>query len=492
MGFYADTSLALLCKQIARDNPDAPPITKDNIIVLGKPTAVNTNGRNTAVTLNGKMGAGFSGRRVFSYDRLNLTTFFNGITVTFNANGDSTVVADLLPGLNERYGLGLTRDDINNPDVKLGTGFTPTEVTLVINVNVSLAYTGSLKVLWSRTPTGIFPDSGPGSKLMLIGNKNEGYFGTVTQAEMLTTGNLYDAVSSLLPATLTPVFNPNLLWIKFALDGDFYFFPTDTVITGTSWKLLNDAGMAKGDAEYPLVAKAGDGTNLFFELCLPRAATDDPMGPVRNDPGSLSARILNKVHTAAYGTGEWGDVKPNTGGYFLWLNHYTDGSLDSVFRSSMNQANVSSIKETTIMDWRPMVKVVDGKLTVVPIRNVISQVYGKLLPPALSIDQSRDPLILVRIVDVIGKYNRGIDIPVLSVEQPKREDTVRSVKNVTGTRYLEGIGIAPTLSYKAEPQRGIEQVGFSSTLPYISPRITFSIPGKVNLKTTDGELLSFQ
>lgn len=113
MGFYSSTALELLCRLIRRDNPQlAVPLDPNTVMVLSGPltTGLGTSGRNTRVILNGRTGSGITGKKEFFYDRLNIGTFFNGITVVFEAEGSASTYADLLPSLNEQYGLGLTAD----------------------------------------------------------------------------------------------------------------------------------------------------------------------------------------------------------------------------------------------------------------------------------------------------------------------------------------------------------------------------------------------
>ncbi|QVW56300.1 hypothetical protein pEaSNUABM6_00164 [Erwinia phage pEa_SNUABM_6] len=465
MGLYAANSLSLVCQQILRDNPDLPfPLTKDNILVLGGPFTTNlgTSGRKTRLVLNGKAGAGFTGRREFFYDRIDLSKLFKGITVVFEADGAAATIADLLPALNKQYGLGLEPADISNGDTKLGYAYEPTLVAITIAAS-SLAYTGSLSVTWTRKPSGVYPDSGPGSKTMLIGDMTAGYFGTVTQADLMTASDLYDSDRTTL-GSYTPVLDNSLFWIKFALDGEIYFFPSNTLMTGVTWASLNAIGAVKGDSQYPWVVKTGDGENTFFDLTLPRSNTDDPMGPVRNEAGSVSARIFNKLHTSAYGTKEWDTLTFNLGNLFLWMNHYDNGTTDSVFVSQMNQATVTSTKETTAYNWRPMLKLVQGKAVVIPIRNVQGEPFGRIVPPAMTIDRSRDPSMPVRMINILGTYLRTITAPTMQLKKPTADDMTQSPKAVRGS-----VVVKPILM-----------------------RITTEFTKKTPLSSLDGELPEFQ
>ncbi len=466
MGLYAANSLSLVCQQILRDNPDLPfPLTKDNILVLGGPFTTNlgTSGRKTRLVLNGKAGAGFTGRREFFYDRLDLSKLFTGITVVFEADGKAATVADLLPALNEQYGLGLEASDISNGTTALSYAYQPTVVPITV-ASSSLAYTGSLSVTWSRKPSGYYPDSGPGSKTMLIGDMSAGYFGTVTQAEFMSASDLFDSDRDTL-GNFTPVLNANLFWIKIALDGEIYYFPSSTLMTGVTWNALNAIGAVKGDSKYPWVVKTGDGNNTFVDLALPRSNSADPMGPVRNEAGSVSARIFNKLHGNAYGTKEWDNLSFDLNTLFMWMNHYDDGTTNSIFTSQMNQATVTSIKDNVAYNWRPMLKLVQGKTVVIPLRNVKGESFGRIIPPAMSIDQSRDPKMPVRMINVLGTYLRTISAPAMQLPSATPQDTVRPPINVAAA--------IPNGSFR-----------------YM--KITVDVNSKIPLSSLDGELPEFQ
>lgn len=466
MGLYAANSLSLVCQQILRDNPDLPfPLTKDNILVLGGPFTTNlgTSGRKTRLVLNGKAGAGFTGRREFFYDRLDLSKLFTGITVVFEADGTAATVADLLPALNEQYGLGLEAEDISNGSTALSYAYQPTIVPITISAS-SLAYTGSLSVTWTRKPSGYYPDSGPGSKTMLIGDMNAGYFGTVTQAEFMTPGDLYDSDRATL-GNFTPVVNASLFWIKFALDGEIYYFPSTTLMTGVAWNALNAIGAVHGDSQYPWVVKTGDGNNTFVNLELPRSSSEDPMGPVRNEAGSVSARIFNKLHANAYGTKEWDSLAFDLSALFIWMNHYDNGTTDSVYAGQMNQATVTSVKEAAAYNWRPMLKLVQGEAVVIPLRNVQGESFGRIVPPAMSIDQTRDPSMPVRMINILGTFQRGITAPTMELPRLAAQDTVRSPINLKA----------------AIPNGGFRYM-----------KITVDVNSKIPLSSLDGELPEFQ
>ena len=69
-----------------------------------------------------------------------------------------------------------------------------------------------------------FPDSGPGTKVLVAGTKDYGYFGEVTEAQM----GLNDGFNQLLDqtnASARSIGAVTNIWFKFVLNGKFLFFP---------------------------------------------------------------------------------------------------------------------------------------------------------------------------------------------------------------------------------------------------------------------------
>lgn len=69
-----------------------------------------------------------------------------------------------------------------------------------------------------------FPDSGPGSKLLIAGTKEYGYFGEVTEAEM-GLNNEFTRLLDQTNATARSIGVVANTWFKFVLKGKFLFFP---------------------------------------------------------------------------------------------------------------------------------------------------------------------------------------------------------------------------------------------------------------------------
>ncbi|QXO09596.1 hypothetical protein pEaSNUABM11_00172 [Erwinia phage pEa_SNUABM_11] len=477
MGPYSYSSLALLCRQVNRDNPDLPyPLSPDNIILLGGPytTSLGTSGRNTRTILNGKSGAGFVGRREFFYDRLDIGKFFNGITVVFDAPGSSLAYADLLPALNEQYGLGLQATDISNGATKLTNGYTATAVTLTI-ATTSPAFTGSLSVQWTRLPVGLFPDSGPGTKSMLIGDMQAGYFGIVSGSEMASSLDVFNEILGDDSAS-SPLINSNLFWLKFAYKGEYLFFPSVN-IGNTTWKALYDRGAVYGNDSTGVYPPAGstltpqnkiiavdtsEGT-VGFNPRVPTYAGEDWVTGVRSHTGELYL-LLGRVFSGSYTAGDWDTLTAtqptlDTTTAFMFL---TASGVDggSVWGTSMSVGSTTYIAKTRNYGWRPFLRLADISNVVFAVKDVKGVAVNRLRAPVLRIDNTIDPNMPVRVENVLGTLLRTIKKP-----------------------YFTGVTVEPvTAPDDVHPSRPIKPFGVT---------VTSVFRNKTDLATTNGNLGEF-
>lgn len=88
--------------------------------------------------------------------------------------------------------------------------------------------------------------SGPGNKKLIAGNKEAGYFGTVTPGELFSMGEISAMVTSATKLTYALS-----LWHKFILNNSTVFYiPSSYVLGRVTWKDLYNSGLIYGKKGY--------------------------------------------------------------------------------------------------------------------------------------------------------------------------------------------------------------------------------------------------
>lgn len=504
MGFYSSTALELLCRLIQRDNPQlAVPLDPNTVMVLSGPltSGLGTSGRNARIILNGRTGSGITGKKEFFYDRLNIGAFFNGITVVFEAEGSASTYADLLPSLNEQYGLGLTADDLANPTTKLPYGYTATTVTLNI-ASTSLAYTGKLDVTWTRKPVGIYPESGPGSKVLLIGSLNEGYFGVVSEEELFSPMAI---LASLNEGRETPAGTLYTLptvrnWYKFARDGKILYLANyghmaiswqDLYVRGAAYEtdVPTDKHLPTSETRLPqrmVMKKTEAGRDWYLSPCLPRLSTTDPWNPkvsATPDPTGDIARLFSKIIiSGGAATGEW-DGQTSEVANFLYVNSAVDTTR--AYGSNMVASSQSEDLKSSNTRYRPMLELVNLDTMPVPLENFIGTPEGVLRKPLFSIEPDTGDILLT-VTDVAWEIQGALDLPMVGISS----EPPSTVMDIGWVRELP----SPAFNIEPLPPTTVTDIGWQRPIP--SPTVTviaeYTEVETQNLADCNGELLGFK
>lgn len=509
MGLYTRDALGLLGQLIMRDNPDFKgTINSNTAMVLSGPLTTNlgNSGRNSRITLNGRTGSGIVGKREFFYDRINLGTLFNGITVVFDAEGSSRTYADLLPSLNAQYGIQLVAADLSNGTTKLPYGYKATEVTLNI-ATTSVVYTGSLKVVWTRKPVGIFPDSGPGTKVLLIGDLQEGYFGVVPESELLTPMNLisklnegYDTpVGAALPLAATRS------WYKFARDGKIVYLASYNQIN-IRWQDLYTRGAAYETTvplsdHYPPVGvtkkvqqlaiqKMEAGREWYLSPCIPRLSADtlwDYAAPNQPpDPTGDVGRLFVKIATGTgLATGEWDNQAIDNTSFWTGTTSKNDPRV--AYASNMVGTGQATYDRLTYTGgWRPMLELVDPTTISLPLESFAGTYTGALQKPLVFIEADTGD-ILLNLSNMEWQIQGNLARPLVSFEHTP-------LQRLTHLEWLVPAGVKPAVTTIAvDPPSGVQQTTWSKHLraPVVQIASNYKEVVKVDLAATVGTLIGF-
>lgn len=387
MGLYSKTSFDLLCEQVNRDNPELEvPFSRSTVVLLQGPLTTNlgSSGRNTRAIFNGIQGSGIVGKKEMFYDRTDIGRIYGPTKFIASAPADAATVKDMLPSLNSQLGLQLVVDDLANPDTALGAGTTIGSFVLTISAK-SVAYTGSLTINWKRAPVGVFPESGPGTKTMLFGSLEAGYFGTVPESVLFNKIAFYNAINDgetpdIAGATISP--ESTGFYFKFAYKNRFIFVPATPLMDTVSWMSIYNknalyspvqqnhllpSGATKVDQSQRILT-VKEGSKLWqLKPRLAGAATDDPSATVSYTAANKGGEWYDLFrHTTKVGpssTGAWDD-KPHLGQqeHYEWLINTLDAAgYASAFAYIPKSQVGTSIDKTnnTSRRWRPVFEIVN-------------------------------------------------------------------------------------------------------------------------------------
>jgi len=150
MATIARKSQQMLLDAINRDNGlTANPLTLDQIgMGLPIPTGADTAFYNTYSTVYGLYGKGYHGSVQLSYQRYRLDYMFRGLTPLVIANPSPTKHSDLLPLLNDLYGLAWEVGDIVDQPIAPGT---ESAIVTIEMKSTNWAWLGSLPVRFAKT-----------------------------------------------------------------------------------------------------------------------------------------------------------------------------------------------------------------------------------------------------------------------------------------------------------------------------------------------------
>lgn len=102
------TSQETIFDLIKKANPDAELDTAK--VTLGEPV-VSTGAYNTEITVVAVKNLGYANKQTFQYNRIDAGLYFLNVLPKLLVES-ATTTADLLPVINEQYGLTLTEDDV--------------------------------------------------------------------------------------------------------------------------------------------------------------------------------------------------------------------------------------------------------------------------------------------------------------------------------------------------------------------------------------------
>lgn len=213
----------------------------------------------------------------------------------------------------------------------------------------------------------------PGGKVLLAGDMQAGYFGTVPASELWTGATLATDVG----ITAGTLLNSDTTWLKFAHEGKILFSPMKPIRRSISWSQIHTAGCVFGTK---VVSKSG----LQYKVRLFRGALTDPSKHADPDQGAKGSEwnnLILPIHVNAPSswtnpqfvdspTDDWNanltasDLGLDGQGSSAWCqevsggnagNRIQRGSFTAVETSGASEANFNS---NSSVGWRPVLELV--------------------------------------------------------------------------------------------------------------------------------------
>lgn len=431
MQFYTKAALQQLYDQVNRDNPNLPVVLSPQNAALTKgPVARGTNNRNTEVTFTGFPGTGVQGKVTLNYDRVNLTSLYGGFIPPVYFPKTVTTVGAALPYISEALGVTLTLDDItaNVAAIAIVPNASLKSVAIQMGVN-SLAYDGALTINYMADVVGTYPNSGPGTKTLRVGDTSAGYFGPVDASLLFTKKELLDT----LWQTGTPpaAYGSNEGWHKFFYQGQVIYMPAAHVAGYPTWSDLYANGLVYGtddNGKYPktpavnqsrlMLKKLPEG-NFYLRPRLPKIDVNDPSTADANNASWHRTGSEAWLMSLLYNNGPWGNAT-DVDWTPTWLaqNSASVAPTSQTYQCSANLATFGRVQKTTWTSsgWRPVLELVDPSTVVVPLTDVT----GKLPLVAQPVDFTAQQQLFISPLVPQSPDTTDFDPVVFGIEQPDR------------------------------------------------------------------------
>lgn len=218
---------------------------------------------------------------------------------------------------------------------------------------------------------GYYPDTGPGPQTLLRGNWKDGYFGTLTSAELFSSAELVAALGTSAQYISSSNSSPN--WDKFILDGKILFFPQQYLGTAT-WNNLYNGGLVYGTDDFgappPTTSTANLKVNQLtkvtkgdytFIVRLPKAdkAPTSQLVSFTNVKGdgeyfSLGARMhftaFNRCILSRRGRRSWSSLQ------WCATQHFASNTGIILFNDNNSPENPTAASTTGAAYWRPVLE----------------------------------------------------------------------------------------------------------------------------------------
>lgn len=238
-----------------------------------------------------------------------------------------------------------------------------------------------------------YSDSGPGNKTLLFGNEQLGYFGEVTESELISRQEL-SSLTGFAPI-LPNAAATGKIWLKFFFKGKIIYIAKMPFASGSSWNDFYNAGLVYGtndNGKYPsatptnqynpITKKEGERTWTLIPR-LPIGADTDPapynatLGiAMGNTQASEMTMLMSRVWngSAAGITEKWArflntDLTLSNQWYTAIQETMSNNSANvGIVGPSDSLDNRAIIAKTAVVHYRPVLELIDAtKKPIIPM-----------------------------------------------------------------------------------------------------------------------------
>ena len=293
--------------------------------------------------------------------------------------------------------------------------------------------------------------SGPGPQTLAFGTPEAGYFGEVTQAELMTPAEMLAQV----PGWSRSQYNADSTWLKFAFENKVLFISKKPIVNGATWYQLYDFGLVygvDGNGTTPPTVPKNQLTVVkknthSFKARLIRNDTADPsyLAVNANDVEfrtseytSLLYRVSNTVY-ANYSS-KWANFTPTelgiSSGYELVRETRAAAPTESFMRTLLG--NISRTKDNNTFMSRMVLELLIDEIFA--LRSVYTSLTSPIQKPIGNISVS------------VNEASSSI-VPLLSVYQKVSTAPAPSISPVRAT-VADTSAVLP-ITAKSIPSMGI-------------------------------------
>lgn len=301
-----------------------------------------------------------------------------------------------------------------------------------------------------------YPNSGPGSKVLLAGDEKLGYFGRVSDDDLFTPDEVIEKTG--LTGGIKYAYYGGF-WLKFIRNGRIIFIKDTFIYKGISWNNLYALGLVygvDGPGKYPAtpavnqlkyVVKESPEGNWFLKFRLPDVTTVDPYvstNATAEIPGSewmdLIAPVITGNHPLA---GTWDKFSVYelgmTGNTFDYtMATYASNPLNTLVRGIGFNAGITVPKTsmTSSLQYRPVMELMDPTGLVVPLTEISGSGFDNINPPNV-FKVANTGEIPTTVTDVVGtevvtlkpatNFKSSLVNPVLPVNQVLGDSGIKLV-----------------------------------------------------------------